>query len=449
METSLPFTPPSKHGVLQGGSRSAASERTLEQTSGPVSGTASGSSSVSPSLSDIFPSFRDISLVLGIYVCFLGFGYFQESVFHARHSETGAPFTYPVFLVASLCTGNVLISALILYLESRTTVNVEIAPTSVDDTGVCHELKSPTATETQFFPEPPLPEGLSRRTTFTASQADDPSRTASIPKSAEKASFLTHYIFRIDKSVLLQIALSSLTYVLSMLCTNYALTHISYPTQVLVKSAKSVPVILGGALFFKKRYPMYDYVVVAVITAALALFNFTQHKPHVATGHGSQQTSLGLALLCVSLLCDSMTGPRQDQLLARVTLTSTHLMFLTNIFATLVAVLSCLVLEGLHPILFCLTTPHIIRSIILFCVSGTAGQLFIFGSLTAFGSLRLALITTTRKFFTVLLSVLLFGHSISTLQWVCVVSIFIALAVQSYNTKKLKRKAVQCSKAAA
>lgn len=398
---------------------------------------------------DFLPSLRDITLVSGIYVCFLGFGYVQENLFHFRHSITGELFAYPIFLVALLCAGNVLVSGLVLLFESQTDVRAEVEPSPVDDTGVRHELKSPTASDLHFSSRASSDTGeFTSSKDSTVSRVDHEKSGNASPRIAELTktkgkSFLQRYLFSVGTPVLHNIALSSLTYVLSMLCTNYALTHVSYPTQVLIKSAKSVPVILGGAVFFKKRYPLYDYVVVAVITAALAVFNFTQQKAKISSHGGRQQSWLGLLFLCISLFCDSMTGPWQDQLLTRIKITSTHLMFLTNIFACGIASVICLFIEGFNPLAYCFESPHVWRHIILFCCLAGVGQLFIFGCLMAFGSLRLALITTTRKFFTVVLSVLLFGHSISALQWMCVIVIFTALSVQSYCTKRLKRKAEQ------
>lgn len=43
--------------------------------------------------------------------------------------------------------------------------------------------------------------------------------------------------------------------------------------------------------------------------------------------------------------------------------------------------------------------------LLLFCLCGAVGQLFIFATIKQFGSLINTLITTTRKFFNILLSV--------------------------------------------
>uniref|UniRef100_A0A7S2QQL5 Sugar phosphate transporter domain-containing protein n=2 Tax=Lankesteria abbotti TaxID=340204 RepID=A0A7S2QQL5_9APIC len=244
-----------------------------------------------------------------------------------------------------------------------------------------------------------------------------------------------------DKDVRVQVFYSAVSYVGAMVSTNYALTHVTYPTQVLVKSVKMVPVIVGGFVFFGKRYPWYDYVAVLVVTSSLAMFNLARVSAAHSAGH---QTTLGIVFLLVSLACDALTGPRQDRMLAlHPEITSIQLMFLTNGFAVMNAGAALVVFEGVEPFLFCFRNLLVTKYILAFCVCASMGQLFIFGCLTNFGSLYLTLVTTTRKFFTVLLSVVLFGHSINKVQWMCVVSIFATLMCQGVCSKMAKARRKQ------
>lgn len=52
-------------------------------------------------------------------------------------------------------------------------------------------------------------------------------------------------------------------------------------------------------------------------------------------------------------------------------------------------------------------------------------QSFIFMTVVYFGPLTCSIITTTRKFFTILASVILFANPISTMQWVGTVLVFL------------------------
>ena len=62
-------------------------------------------------------------------------------------------------------------------------------------------------------------------------------------------------------------------------------------------------------------------------------------------------------------------------------------------------------------------------------------QNFIFLTVTHYGPLTTSIITTTRKFFTILASVLLFGNTLLTRQWVGVVMVFVGLGIDAYFGK--------------
>lgn len=52
------------------------------------------------------------------------------------------------------------------------------------------------------------------------------------------------------------------------------------------------------------------------------------------------------------------------------------------------------------------------------------GQIFIYIMLSHFGALSCSVVTTTRKFFTVLFSVVVYGHLILYYQWIAVAMVF-------------------------
>jgi len=113
-------------------------------------------------------------------------------------------------------------------------------------------------------------------------------------------------------------------------------------------------------------------------------------------------------------------------------LTPLHMMFLTNAFSILWTGLATGVIEHVTPFQFCLRHPTAVPYILAYCLCACLGQIFIFFALGSFGSLYLALITTSRKFASVLFSVVWFGHHISSIQWACVAFIFSSLALHSY-----------------
>jgi len=215
-----------------------------------------------------------------------------------------------------------------------------------------------------------------------------------------------------------------------------ALSYISYPAMVLGKSCKLVPVMLMHKLLYRKKYPMYKYAVVTLLTLGIALFmvysDAKKKKTHAAAVSTAERELFGLGLLLVNLILDGTVYSTQDELIARHKITGQQMMFWINIFATglttFIMLLPLPMLPVLHPSggateyagvrAFFAAYPSAVAPLFQFAVTGALGQLFIFETLRNFGSLTLVTITLTRKLFTMLLSVVVYGHSLTSGQWI-------------------------------
>lgn len=235
------------------------------------------------------------------------------------------------------------------------------------------------------------------------------------------------------------------TYVTGMLLSNTALVYIKYHEQVLVKSSKPIFVLLVARLVGFRRFPVWKYVLVVSITLGGVLFMIDSS----AAGNASvADTALdadgalmwGRVLVFISLVLDGVTALQQDTLAqagsdesedARPT--AFHLMLYVNIWASLYLTISSLVTGELQDCIRLLAASSELRLYAsLFATASCLGQLFIFQTIRYHGALLCSMITTTRKFSTVLLSVVLFGHPITAVQIVGVCLLFGALFVDIY-----------------
>jgi len=246
-------------------------------------------------------------------------------------------------------------------------------------------------------------------------------------------------IIKRDKDLLTSMGFVSACSTVAMISTASALTYVNLPTQVLMKSAKSVPVVVGNLLRGKK-YPWYDIGTVITVTLMLMLFNFA--KP--SKGDIGQNSATGYVLLCLSLFMDGLVGPKQDAVVEKYKLGPTELMFIQNLFSSIFAFLLWICIDGFFaPLNFIYRHPESIQWLVIYIITSMGGQHFIYQAIVYFGSLYVSLITTVRKFFTVLLSVLIFGHILNIQQWVGVTGIFLSLILQkvaSHLSKKSSSK---------
>lgn len=93
-------------------------------------------------------------------------------------------------------------------------------------------------------------------------------------------------------------------------------------------------------------------------------------------------------------------------------------MFWTNLFMMATAgVVSLGAGEFTSGFGYCVENPEILTKIIKFCICSAIGQSFIFYTIANFEPLVCTTVTTTRKIFSVLLSIFLKGHALNTQGW--------------------------------
>lgn len=104
-------------------------------------------------------------------------------------------------------------------------------------------------------------------------------------------------------------ASSSLTYCLAMVCSNMALQWVSYPTQVVGKSGKPIPVMILGVLLARKSYPLKKYVFVFMVVIGIITFIYKDSNKATVRSDDSL-IGLGEILVFLSLTMDGLTGKR-------------------------------------------------------------------------------------------------------------------------------------------
>ncbi|EIW68083.1 hypothetical protein TREMEDRAFT_32877 [Tremella mesenterica DSM 1558] len=220
-----------------------------------------------------------------------------------------------------------------------------------------------------------------------------------------------------------------------------ALRHISYPTMVLGKSCKLIPVMLLNVILYRRRFSAHKYVVVGLVTVGISMFMLL--APSKGKGRHSGDSIWGLALLLINLLIDGITNSTQDQIFSSYPLTGQQMMLHMSLFSQILLLPPLLLPHHLSPsftlsppaILSCLrflhSHPTSLPPLLAYALLGGLGQLFIFETIQHFGSLTLVMLTVTRKLFTMLLSVVVFHHRLAWGQWLGVGVVFAGIGVEA------------------
>jgi len=180
----------------------------------------------------------------------------------------------------------------------------------------------------------------------------------------------------------------------------------------------------------------------------VCVFNFGGKKK----GGSAGDSAYGLALIAFSLVMDAVTGGLQDKVkVSTKTLnpdnknakpTMHESMFWTNFSGFLVS----LVLAGVTGhltggIAFCTKNPEVIQAILIYSVSSAVGQNFIYYTITQFNPLLLTTVTTTRKIFSTVYSVLRDpSNKLDETQWTGCGLVFLGLLVDILEKVMAKKK---------
>lgn len=228
---------------------------------------------------------------------------------------------------------------------------------------------------------------------------------------------------------------SALTYLLAMVSSNMALQWVAYPTQVIAKSAKPIPVMILGVLLGRKSYTLQKYFYVLLIVMGVALFMYKEGKVNPET----ENAGLGELLLFLSLSMDGLTGAIQERMRASSAPSGQYMMLSMNFWSTIMLTIALLLSgEGWAFLQFTHRHPELIQHLIGLSICGALGQLFIFMMVSHFGPLACSVVTTTRKFFTVLFSVIFFGNPLVSRQWFGAILVFTGLFADMVTGKRNK-----------
>lgn len=240
-------------------------------------------------------------------------------------------------------------------------------------------------------------------------------------------------------------SISGAAQVTAKACTSLALANgLSFPVATLAKSGKMAPVMAGSLLLGGASYELREYLQVAAIIGGTAIVSMGKKKD------GGQSSLMGVVYIVLSLLLDGVTAGFQKRLKTETAKVNVKpkpydFMFWTNLFMCLTATVIALGLGELTSgAAFCVDNPEILSKIIKFAVCSAVGQSFIFYTIANFDPLVLSTVTTTRKIFSVLLSILLKGHALSATGWSGIAlacgGILSELQVKSSGAKKTHKQ---------
>lgn len=228
----------------------------------------------------------------------------------------------------------------------------------------------------------------------------------------------------------------SLSNIMSAWLQYEALKFVSFPTQVLAKSFKIIPVMIMGRIVQRIKHEYYEYVVAVAISVGMMFFLYGSHDQ----GKYSPTTTIvGFILLVLYLMSDSFTANYQQKIFKSYKVSSAQMMFGVNLFSSMLTAASLSVQSGFEEgFAFSSQFPDFRLDCVALSISAAVGQLFIFHTIDTFGAVTFTIIMTLRQAVAIIISCVLYDHKISPLGIVGVTIVFVASFLKMYSSHRIK-----------
>nr|CAG4641663.1 EOG090X05CU [Eurycercus lamellatus] len=246
---------------------------------------------------------------------------------------------------------------------------------------------------------------------------------------------------RVHRTPLYKYSYCSVSNTLSSWCQYEALKFVSFPTQVLAKSAKVLPVMLMGKLVSRTQYKNYEYATAVLISVGMTAFLLGSSD---GNKKGSSVTTVsGAVLLCGYLIFDSFTANWQSALFKEHRPSSVQMMCGVNLMSCLFTSASLIQQGGFfYSLTFATRHPSFIMDCLLTAICSASGQLFIFATIAKFGPVIFTIIMTVRQGLSILLSCLVYQHHISEMGIFGVVTVFASIFLRIYYGQRERQRKI-------
>lgn len=215
-----------------------------------------------------------------------------------------------------------------------------------------------------------------------------------------------------------------------------ALKYVSFPTQVLAKASKIIPVMIMGKIISQKSYKYHEYATAIAISIGTGIFLLSGKKPSdIAT----TTTASGVTILIAYIISDSFTSNWQSALFKQYRMSSVQMMCGVNLFSCVFTSISLLQQGGFGvSFLFLMKFSSFLWDCVLLSICSAVGQLFIFYTISEFGAVAFVIMMTIRQVLAILLSCVIYHHALTVNRVLGVLIVFSTVFLRIYLNHRTK-----------
>ena len=193
-----------------------------------------------------------------------------------------------------------------------------------------------------------------------------------------------------------------------MYFTNWSLTYVNYPTRILAKSSKVIPVMIVGMLLQGRYYSRLEYLSATILAAGIALFT-------MGDAYESPRFDVrGLVLISLGVFADAITANYEEAKFFRSNSCSqAEVMFYSSAFASVWTLATMMGSNELFDALeHASKHTEVVPSTVTFAVLGYSSVIFILLLIKRFGATNAEIVKSCRKVFSIIISFAAFGKTV-------------------------------------
>jgi len=216
--------------------------------------------------------------------------------------------------------------------------------------------------------------------------------------------------------------------------SNTSVGYLNYPTQVIFKCCKLIPVMIGGILIQGKQYTRLDFTACVCMSFGLIFFTLADSEVSPNFNH------TGVILISLALCADAVIGNVQEKAMVMYDAPNGEVVLYSYAIGFVYILCGLLISGGFfEAFYFCLQNPlRTYGYAILFSLSGYFGISYVLTLVRVFGALVAVTVTTCRKAVTIVLSFIFFTKPFTvTYVWAGVIVLF-GIGVNIYEKNKSK-----------
>jgi len=220
--------------------------------------------------------------------------------------------------------------------------------------------------------------------------------------------------------------------VITMGLSNVACIYLNYPTQVLFKSCKLIPVMIGGRFILQRSYTLLEYV--SSILLCMGLCVLTLANKYIDAFSFDPR---GVLLISGALIGDAFIGNLQEKTMRTYNVHQRELVYYSyTIGCGYLLFISLITGELISALQFCAQNPMTYYWMTLFSLLGYIGIIFVLAMIKVFGAFIAMTVTSCRKVTTIALSFVLFPKPLTIQYIIAACLVFFGISVHIYSKNR-------------